>query len=500
MSIRTRSLIIMFSKGVTQATTIVLGVILVRLISKQAFGTYRQVLLVYTFLTGILSLQLSTSLYYFIPKLGLEQQRTILMQTLLLTFAAAMIIAGIMFFGAGHIARIFHNPDLVLLIRILALYPFVERLIALVPAFMISIDRPYRAGAYTLAASVGRLTAVVIAFALGYDLPYVICSIVAVGGIIALAGCTDMVRLSPIGSWRISPNLLVDQFQYSWPLLAAAVVGTIGLQFDKLVISSFFASAEYAVYSCGAIKLPVIALITSSLSVAMMPDLVRKTENGKVIEALNIWQEGARKCSLIIFPCFVFFFVIGYDLIVLLYGREYSMASWPFRIYLLALPIRISVYGAMFRAIGRTKPIVVASILSLVVNITVSLALVILGKNTIISFIGPAIGTTFAVCTSLPYLLLKLSRLISTPLSRIMRWKELGLTMLACLGAGAIMLLLPLQMLPLAVKLSCQAVFYLVTLAALMIATKMLKEDEKRMLSWPLFAIRRWRSSFKTRR
>jgi O-antigen/teichoic acid export membrane protein len=489
----------MFSKGMTQATTIVLGVILARLISKQTLGTYRQVLLAYNFIAGVLSLQLSSSLYYFIPKLGIEQRRRLVLQTSLFTLLLAAVTSAIMFFGAARIAGIFHNSDLAPLIRIFCLYPFVARLLMLVPAFMISIDRPFRAGLYTTASSFSRVAVVVTLFAMGFELPAVMRSVIAVAAVVALIGCLEMLRFSPIGTWRISWNLIVEQFYYSWPLLAAVVVGTIGLQFDKLLISSFFTSAEYAVYSCGAIKLPVIALITSSLGVAMLPDLVRKVKKGNVIDALNMWQEGARKCSLVIFPCFVFFLIVGYDLIVLLYGKDYSLASWPFRIYLFSLPIRIALYGAMFRATGQTKPIVVASILSLIINASLSLALVILGKHTIISFVGPAVGTTFAVYGSLPYLLWRLSRITSTPLSRIMRWKELSLIMLVCLASGAVLFVLPLQILPLAVKITCQAVLYLITFTALMLATKMLKEDEKRILYWPVTRARRLWACFKTR-
>lgn len=485
MRIRTRSFIIMLSQGLTQATTLILFIILVRLISKQTFGTYRQVSLVYLFLAGIISLQLNNSLYYFIPKLGSKLRRTLLVQTFLVTFVTALIIAAVMFFAAGVIARMFNNPGLVPLIRIFALYPFVERLVILIPAFMISVDRAIRAGVYTLVSAAARIGAVVTIFALGFELSTVMWSVVVVGGIIALIGCADMLRLSPGGSWQVDRSLIAKQFQYSWPLLATAIVGTINVQFDKFLISFFFDASTYAVYSCGALELPIIALVTLSVSTAMMPNLVIMAEQGRIGDALYTWQEAARKCSFIIFPCFVFFLVFGYDFIVLLYTQDYSLASWPFRIYLCRLPIRVAIYATLFRAVGQTRPIAIGALIALVLNVTVSTALVIIGGKTIISFIGPAVGTVVASCGSLVYLLWQLTHTMSVPFSRVMRWKELALTLLVSVICGVIVFAVPLPPLSLMVKLPVRATIYLVVLLTVMLMTKMLKEDERQMLFLP---------------
>jgi O-antigen/teichoic acid export membrane protein len=71
----------MFSQGVPQAATIILGVILVRLITQESLGTYRQVLLAYTIMASLFSLQLGNSLYYYLPKMRPDQRRTLLTQT-----------------------------------------------------------------------------------------------------------------------------------------------------------------------------------------------------------------------------------------------------------------------------------------------------------------------------------------------------------------------------------------------------------------------------------
>ena len=493
MRLRTRSIIIMLSQGLTQATTIVLGIILVRLISQQTFGTYRQVDLVYLFLAGVISLQLHSSLYYFIPKLGAELRRTLLLQTFLVTGAAALVTAAVMFLGAGYIARLFHNPELVPLLRILCLLPFADRLVILIPAFMISMDRAVRAGTYSLIAATSRIAVVVIMFAVGFDLPAVMWSIVAVCGVVALVGCADMVRLCPAGEWRLVRGILRQQIGYSWPLLATAVVGTINLQLNKLLISMFFGPEAYAVYSCGAMQLPVVGLITTSLSIAMMPELVAMAADGRMQQALHTWQEAARKSSLVIFPCFVFFLGCGYDLMVLLYGQEYSQASWPFRVYLCSLPVKVAIYATLFRAAGHTRSIAVAALIALIVNMAVSTTLVIVGGGGLLSFIGPTLGMVVASWCSWSFLLWQLTHITGVQLSRIMRWKELGQVLLVGVVCGLVVFAVPLPAAPLIVTLAVQGVLYVVVFLGVMLLAGMLKEDEKEMLSWPVLVVRRWR-------
>jgi len=491
MRIRTRSFVIVLSQGLTQATVLIIGIILVRLISKQTFGTYRQAMLVYMFFAGVLSLQLYNSLYYFIPKFGLERRRALLLQTFLIKFVTALFIGGVMFFGAGVIAKIFNNPELVPLIRILALYPFVERLVILIPAFMITVDRAFRAGAYVLAMATGRIATVTIMFTLGFQISAVMWSVVAIGGLVALVGCVDMLRFSTGGEWRLDRNLLIEQLKYSWPLLATATAGTINVQWDRFLISTFFDPETYAVYSCGAIELPVITLVTMSLGIAMMPNLVTMAEHGKIVNAVHTWQEAARKSSFIIFPCFVFFLMFGYDLMVILYTQDYSLASWPFRIYLLRLPLGVIFYAILFRAVGQTKPIAIGAVIALVLNVAVSTTLVIIGGKTILSFVGPAVGTVVASFGSWFYLLRQLTHTISIPFSRIMRWKELGLTMLVCVICGVIVFVIPLPTLPIQIELLAHAATYIMILIFATLTTGMLKEDEKELINIPVRAVKR---------
>ncbi len=491
MRIRSRSIIIIISRTLRQATTIGLGVVLVRLVGKEVVGTYNQVFLVYMFLAGMLSLQIEHSLYYFIPKLGREERATLLAQTFLISLVTAALVGGMMFFGADLIARRFNNPGLAPLLRIFSLYPFVERFAILIPAFMISLDRPWRAGVYSLAEGLGRAAVVIGAVALGYNLSTVVWSMVTVGAVVVLVGCADMVRLSLPGRWRLKPRLVLELWRFSWPLWATMIVGVINVRFDKLLISSFFDPADFAVYYYGALELPVVATVTAGVGAAMMPDLVTLVDKGRQSDALNIWQEGARKCSLIIFPCFAFFLAVAPDLMVLLYGGGYRMAAWPFSIYLCALPIRVAIYATIFRAMGKTGPVAVTAVLALIINIVISTTLVLVGRKSFLSFIGPSIGTVCAQFAAAAFLIWQLGRIMDVPVRRVLRWKELGGTFLLSVVCGLIVFLIPLSGLAVPVRLAVRAGVFTAVLASAALLMRMIHDDEKELLMMPIRTIRR---------
>jgi len=481
MRIRNRGLIIAASQAVRQVSTILLGVVLVRIIDQGEFGTYRQGMVVFSTIAGIVGVDLAASLFYFIPKSGLSGRPGVVAQTVFGTFGLAFLISIVMLVGAGPIARAFHNPELAPIIRILSAYPFVERIAVLTPAFMIAVDRPVRAGVYSVLSSVSWLGSVVATFALGLNMQWVLGISMTAMGLVSVVSLIDMVQAAGGWKWRIDYALMWEQVQYVWPLWVTATVAVLNVEIGKIIISSAFSPAVFAVYSCGAIELPVIALVTGSLSTAILPNMVNLSAEGRVTAAMDVWHEATRKCSFLIFPCFAFFLWSSADLMVLLYGAGYALAAYPFFVYLFRLPLRAAVYGSVFRAFGQTRPIAVATVISLVVNTLVSVALTVLGRGTMLAFIGPSIGAVAASFVGVSYYLWRISGITGLPIGRVMRWRELGQIMVVSLLATAVIPLarhtIPLDS-PL-LRICLNGTLYVVALWGLVLATGVLKSDER---------------------
>ncbi|MBX3395141.1 MAG: oligosaccharide flippase family protein [Phycisphaerae bacterium] len=494
MRIRTRSFIIMFSQGLSQASTIALSICLVRMIDQTLFGTYRQMMLVLSSATALLAIQFEASLYYYVPKLGSDRHRLLLLQSVGLSFVVSAVSSAVMFFGADLIAESFQNPAISAPVKILSLFPLSERLLALVPAYLLSTDRALRSSVISLASTVGRVLAVLIAFGLGASLENVAWSMVGVGAVTTLIAVADMFRFTLPAPLKPDWVLIRGQLGYCLPLFMTGLVGVLNREFDKFLISLYYRDEViYGIYSVGAMELPIIGIVTSSVTAAIMPNLVSLMHEQKLREAVFIWQEAARKCSMVIIPTFAFFATIPGDFIVLLYGPKYAMAAWPFVIFLMLLPIRVALYATLMRAAGDTKPIAFYSVYCLMLNAAVATLLIYAGQRSLLSFLAPSIGTVVATLAMAALLLRRVCRITNMRPRDIMRWDELLRILSLSLIAACVSLFIPTPELEgaktsfvLAAKLAIRGVAFGVLLVALMWYARFLTDDERRLALSPI--------------
>jgi len=483
----------MMSNTVNQLAAILLAATLARLISPELFGTYRQIILVLMFLTGITALQLGNGLFYFLPKYAREQHRPLILQAVLLSLASAAIVSVTIYLLAGQISEQFSNPELERLLRTVSLYPFATAILITTPSCMIALDRAIRGSIYSILDTIGRVASVTIPILLGYDLETALRCMVITGGVIALAGFCDMIRVSSRGKALIQLELIKQQLHYAWPLWITSFVAITNQEFGKLLISKFFDPATYAVYSCGAMEIPLFSLLAASLTSAIMPSLVKLNAAGDEIAGLRIWQEASRKCSLIVFPIGILLLTVPSDVMVLLYGEGYTMAKWPFIIYLLVLPHRTVIYAAMLRAIGDTKSIALAAALGLGTNVITSTTLILAGNGGFLSFIAPAIGTVVATYFMGTYQLNRIRSRLGIRMSEILAWKELGLLFALC-GIPSICI----QFIPdlgrgLALQVGIKTLSFFTIYCLLVWFSGYLKEDERELVTGVL-RLRRMKS------
>jgi O-antigen/teichoic acid export membrane protein len=450
------------------------------------FGAYRQVLLVYTTLYGVLSLQLEKSLFYFVPRADPAERGALVTQTLTLALAMGGGVGLVMFAGAGTLASLFDAPGLEGPIRIFGLFPISNALLLAVSAYWISSDRAIRGSLYQAGHALLRVAIVLSGFVRGLDLQHVFSWLVFGSAGLALVGVADVLRSTVSGPIRFERSRLGAQLGYVVPLWLTSLAGVLNLQFDKLLISAAFDSATYAVYFCGAMELPVVMLVTSSLTTAVMPDIVSHASQGRMRDALHLWQEATRKISLAVLPCFALFLAVAPLFIEFLYGEDYARATGPFTIYLLVLPLRVAVYGTLLRAVGETRILAFGALLALFVNVPVSTLLVWAGRGSELAFVGPAIGTVVATLAAASFLLWNVRRAVGVPLSRVMRWRELLAVLAVCGVAGGVARVAPLPPLETLVELVARGLVFLATLIALGLATGILNEDERELLRAPL--------------
>src|SRR5690554_4623320 len=98
--------------------------ILSRYFTKDDYGTYKQVLYVYTTLLTVFTLGLPKAFSYFLPRVDENQAKSLIKKITNLFFLLGALFSIILFFGSDYIAVFLRNPDLAYALKIFSPVPF----------------------------------------------------------------------------------------------------------------------------------------------------------------------------------------------------------------------------------------------------------------------------------------------------------------------------------------------------------------------------------------
>lgn len=384
--------LMMLSGGVSTFFTFLLGVALARYLTKFELGTYKQVFLVYQILSPIFLLGLPASLLYFIPRLTTDDERRQLVgQTVLALLVLGFIFAFAILATAGPLSVFFKNARLVHLLILFSIMPLFAMPAGVLSSLLMAYDR-YRMLAISsvLFSLLNTLGVLVLAY-FGAPLSWLIAVTAAAAGVQFLVSMILMRYVVGTLKLRFNWALLKKQISYSVPLGLSGVMGLLAYQTDRLVVSAIFDPALFAVYVIGAVEVPFVSTLSSSINAVLVPRFAQLHVENAHQEIADIWRSAIRKTAMLVFPGFVFLFVFSGAFITFLYSDKYAESVPIFMIYLLLMPLRVATYGLVLQAIGKTGPILRGAIYYLVVNLILNLVLAY-GMG----LAGPAVATVVA--------------------------------------------------------------------------------------------------------
>jgi O-antigen/teichoic acid export membrane protein len=418
---------------------IILAAILARLISKEDYAAYQQTLLTYYIAGPLLALGLPSALFYFIPR-DRSRARSILTGNLLLLMLAGGFFAAVMWCGGSElISQRFRNPGVRGLLLIYAPYAVLALPVSAVGACLLSCGRTATAAAFQAGARAVTLFCVVGLVLLWRAPRAAISGTVVAEFAVFLAALVIMYRIAPGDSWRPQIANIRDQMRFAVPLGLATMIGVLSRSVDKVVVSSMCSPEQFAVYVNGAIDIPLIGILTGSVTSVLMPEIVELYSKGDSQAALAIWRRAAVKCSLILLPAMCFLFIMAPEVMRLLFSARYSASATPFRMYLLLVPIRIVAWGPMLMAAGKSSWILSRTAISLGVNLVLSIILV-----RYFGYIGAIVGSICELYLwAIPFHVCAISKLYRCPIQGVLPLGRVSFVMLLSLVACLVFLAVP---------------------------------------------------------
>ena len=409
------------SKLLTMCIATVTSMLLARFRTLEEYGTYSQLLLVINLFASIFMLGLPNSINYFLARAESKEERQ---RFLSVYYTVSTILSLIM--GAALVCAVplieafFNNPAIRGFVFFLALYPWANIISASIENILVVYKKTSFLIVYKLINSALVLSMVLAVQFLGLGFrEYMIGSLGVYTGF-ALSVYIIVARLS--GGIRISfdASLIRKILVFSIPLGFSAIVGTLDLEIDKLLIGRMMSTQELAIYTNAAKELP-LTIISSSITAVLLPQIAKMVKNTEHENAVKLWGT-ASELSLVVMGLFVAgLFTYAEEVIELLYSPKYLAGVPVFRVYTLVLLLRITYFGMILNALGRTKEIMRSSVFALLLNVILNpLFYALLG------IIGPAIATFLSMFVIMIYQLWRTAKFTEVPFREIIPWRNCG--------------------------------------------------------------------------
>lgn len=355
------------------ALNTLLQILIVRMFSMDQVAVYMQSVMVYNTMFPFLQMGIDNGIFYLLTRAENKQKEIISNAMIIILVACAFV--GMFFLAGGNyfLADKFHNNDIVFTSYLLIPYFCVTVPESIVSVCMIFYKRIRFIAYYNVFKT---LTCVAMMLCISFFTSqgvvlFAFRSLIS----IFMAGLCIIVAFKyviPRGRCAFNYEITKKILTVSVPLCVSVIAGVMSGNLDKWMVSTLLSPEQFAIFQVGAYELPFIGMITGAISTVMLVDINNAAKRNNISEVISIFNNIAKKTSMLLMPIMIFFIFAGEDFIIFLFTDRYSESVPIFLVYLLYIPIRCVIYGPVFIALGKAKIIMYREIMTLILNAIVS--------------------------------------------------------------------------------------------------------------------------------
>jgi O-antigen/teichoic acid export membrane protein len=374
-SLTKQSMILVSGRLIAFAVSMILPIILVRMLTREEYGLYREIFLIHITLMPIVQQGIEQGLFYFIPREPAKKRQIILHTLIFVLVIGTVVLLALLVFREG-IGRLFNVPAMLSFVPVLAIHLCLSIYSSFLESCMIAEGRATYASLFTVGIQI--TTSAIILCAVFYDASVLTLMYANIGGsLVRLAFQLYYMKISVgISMTDFEMPLFIAQLKYSAPLSVANIAWTLQTRIHNFFISYMYDAQTFATYSIGVYQIPVFALIAGTVANVMTPELVRLRANNDAVSMKRVWNNAIRKMNLVILPSCVYLFTVSYEFIIILFTREYVESVPIFQLSLVNFLIAGVNTGAVLQAYSQTRFLMCLGVLRLPVTIAMILPLI----------------------------------------------------------------------------------------------------------------------------
>lgn len=342
----------LFSTGIALVSAMILS----RYFDRVDYGTYKQVIYIYSTTQIVFTLGLPRCFSYFLPKLPIEQAKQTINKIINIFYVTGLIFSALLFLSAPYLAEGFKNPDLTEAVRIYSPVAFFLLPTLGLEGILATYQKSEYIALYNCLTRIFMLICVVvpvIVFGGTYRM--------ALWGFVVSSFITYLLavylRNLPLRGVNHQPTTICyrDIWGFALPLMTASIWGALINSTDQFFISRYFGTEAFANFSNGAAQLPFVGMVMASTVTVLTPVFTREIHNKNYAEVIALWQRSTLKACKLLIPLIVFFIFFAEILMIVMYSDRYTESSVFFQIKQITAFTQVITAGTLILAIGHTS-------------------------------------------------------------------------------------------------------------------------------------------------
>ena len=312
---------------------------LTRILLKEDYGSYQQLVMIYTIVQAILIFGMPQALLYYYPRKNSRERPLLIKQTAIILFCSSLIIMSLFWLGSQAIGS-HHLKEYLVLLGI-----YTSLMIFVMPIQNLLILEGKTGPAMWSMVLFTVIDVAVLPTAAWLNPT----TLGIIHGIVFTAFLKFVMVLFHVYSTYFTKEIsgtyyLKEQLTYGIPVGLTAMVYVINVNVDKYLVGLFFSSSVFAVYYLGSLWAPIFGWITQSAAQVVTPLMSKAHKDGNLSEIRELYRSSIGRLAFVFLPATILLIFIAEPLIITLFTETYRDSVPIFTIYLILLPTYCLLY------------------------------------------------------------------------------------------------------------------------------------------------------------
>ncbi|HWW20934.1 MAG TPA: oligosaccharide flippase family protein [Steroidobacteraceae bacterium] len=353
-----KAIVLTISRLANYALMIVSPVVLVRMLTKEDFGHYRNFLLYASILQAVATFAINDSLLYFIPthpKSPWRLVRETNVLTLGLSVAVLLVVLAANALSSGHLIGEYPLP--------VCIYVLLYANIDFWECYWLAEHRPNPVFAYTMARLMTRMLVVTSVAILTHDVWKIVLALIALEAVrmgmsIAAWGSFSQAAREP----KVE-NIRREQLRFCVPAGLATICYMISRNLGNIAVTRYLGDAALGVLTVGTFGEPIIMALRNSISTIVLPELVRRSAQDAP-GSLLLWQRAVVVNCILLLPSAALVALFAEPLVLTAFKEAYAAAIPVMQIYALVIVRSCFDFAPPLRAVNKTGPLMTSNFIA----------------------------------------------------------------------------------------------------------------------------------------